>query len=852
MFDKDSEKHLLRQLSNNQVVLFLGAGFSRGAKNMLGEDFPTGWGLGEKMWHFLSYNGNYDSTPLAQMYQRFLTAGIKKNEKSTFLETNLLSGDIPDFYDAYAIPHWFKIYTINIDDILSRTFRKSGRPVDELRYPIDQYSERDQSLETTQVVYLHGQLPCEPDEVIFSTQQYAKAQLSHQPLYGQFVYDYATLPTVFIGTELDEPLFEKYIEAREGKYGFRELRPKSYLITPNLSPVKADNLRDNYNVHHISGTAEDFANWIKSVKSELPVRNDILKRTFPNLLSVVQYADLAGVSRKTILQFAKAFNRVPKEFTVENDRSGFLSGTSPRWNDIVRELDIPRSITSDVYTCLESVLDADSKSDKVHLLSIIGYAGSGKSTLLKRLGIMLSQSGRTVFLSYSDFIPKVHEIIDVLNVIDEQVVFLFDNAENAMSQLPSLIDSFNKELKNPPILVLGIRTNFSNRIDHFISPDTIIRKDFRIPDLNDTEIHHLIEKLDEHNLLGILKGKSEHQRFKEFKYRANRQILIAMKEATNGKSFGDIISDEFYGIQPAEAQILCLCIALNTELGFTNSKQDLVGFSKASHIEALNYFETVLQGTIMWVGNGSRFMLRHRILADFMIRHCADPEMLKESYIRVLSILAPELKKDHGPSKKFNLFKSLINHQTLYRRFKGDIDQARDVYDSITDYFNDDAHFWLQYGSLEVEGKGGNLNLAENYLTQAESLAPGSQYVQNAKCNLLYRQARSADNLSEAIFYREQADQLAQGLLLSVGREDSYIFHIYCGGRYRFVSRWVVDREEKKRELDELKSSIRTALTFHPFNDKLKIVSDAINRAYLQLGLNDELEDPELPNYIDN
>lgn len=28
MFDKDDEKYLIRQLSNNQVVLFLGSGFS--------------------------------------------------------------------------------------------------------------------------------------------------------------------------------------------------------------------------------------------------------------------------------------------------------------------------------------------------------------------------------------------------------------------------------------------------------------------------------------------------------------------------------------------------------------------------------------------------------------------------------------------------------------------------------------------------------------------------------------------------------------------------------------------------------------------------------------------------------
>ncbi len=849
MFDNNDKEYLIRQLSNNQIVLFLGAGFSRDAKNRNDENFPSAWELGKKMWNFLNYKNDYDGTPLPQMYQAFLSAGIKKQKKREFLENNLLSGEIPDYYDLLTIPYWFKVYTINIDDIISTTYRKNKKSIEELKFPFAQYSERDQSLETTQVIYLHGKLPSEPEDIIFSTQQYAKAQLSHQPLYGQFVYDYATLPTIFIGTELDEPLFDRYIEAREGRFGFRELRPKSFLITPNLSPVKVDNLKNNYNVHYISGTAEAFLGWINTIQDKLPERKEILRRTFPNLLSILDYADIIGVSQKSILSFSKAFVRVPREVTPEKERSGFLTGTSPRWNDIVIELDVPRTITSKIKEHIENELDNKSTTKKIPVFNLIGYAGSGKSTILKRLGLTLSQNGRTVFLSYSDFIPNVREIIDVLMCIEEQVVLLFDNAKNVLSQLPNLLSSFNRELKHPPIVVLSIRTNYFNRLSQYISFDFIERTDFKIPDLDDKEINYLIEKLEDNNLLGVLKGMSNNNRFKEFKYRAHRQILIAMKEATNGKSFNDIIRDEYDSLQPTEVKTLVLCIALNTELGFTNSKQDLVGFSKVSHIETLNYLVTVMQGTILWVGNGSRFMLRHKILADYMIKNCASIEMLKDAYIRVLSVLAPELKNNQGPSKLFNLFKALINHKTLYRRFKSDIELAREVYDSITDYFNDDAHFWLQYGSLEVEGKGGNLKLAENYINQAESLAPNSHYIQNAKCNLRYRQAATADSIEEAIPLKNEADELAQTLLLTIGKQEPYIFHIYCGGRYKFISKWITDKDKKKNELRELKGSIKTAITLHPFNEKLKIVSDAIDRAYLQLGIMDDLQDPEIPDF---
>jgi energy-coupling factor transporter ATP-binding protein EcfA2 len=850
MFNKDEEKYLTRLIASNQVVLFLGAGFSRDATNLLNEKFPTGQTLGQKLWTFLEVKGDYDKTSLTEMYQAFLTAGVKKDRKLSFLNSNLMSSDIPDIYNEVSFPYWYKIYTVNIDDVLTKVYRRKGKGIEELKFPHDQYSERDQSLETTQIVYLNGKLPCDPDEVIFSTKQYAKANLSHQPLYAQFVYDYAAMPTIFIGTELNEPLFETYIAARENKHGLPELRPKSFLVTPELSPVKAENLRTNYNVHHVKGYTSDFLAWLESIKHVLPDRITILKKTFPNFINIYDYAKLTGVPKKSLNEFAKSFNRVPREFNAPKERSGFLMGTSPRWNDIYFELDIPRSITKHVFNSIELSYSA-SVNSKTKVINLTGYAGSGKSTILKRLGFMLSQNGRTAFLSYSAFVPKNDEIINVLHAIEDRVVLLFDNANNVMTQLPELIKKLNNELKNPPVIVLGIRSNYLNKLDELLDPDFAEIESFKIPDLDDLEIENLIAKLEENNLLGLLNGKTKSQRFYEFKNRANRQILIAMKEATNGKSFEEIMKDEYNVIQPSEAKILCTCISLCTEQSYPNSKQDFIGFSKIDHNQALNFLNTVLHGTIMWIGSGNQFMIRHKILADYFIKNCSSIDILKEAYIRVLSVLAPELRRNNiGNARMFNLFKALTNHQTLYRRFKNDINLAREVYDSIASYFNDDAHFWLQYGSLEVEGKDGDLKLAENYINQAESLFQNSRHIQNAKCNLYYRLAYSSETLEEAIIYKEKADALGHILLLSIGKEEPYIYHIYCGGRYNFISKWIKDKDEKRIALLDLQKIVKTAITFHPRNERLEVAANAIKRAYINLGISENLEDPEIPDFL--
>lgn len=848
MFKENDSKYLKRLIGRNEVVLFLGSGFSRDATNTLGEKFPTGYGLGEKLWNFLGYSGDYDKTSLPEMYQAFVNAGIKKTKKIDFLQNNLLSENIPEYYNSICIPHWYKIYTLNIDDILNKVYRRNNKKVQDVIFPKDEYIDRDISLDSTNVVYLHGKLPCNPEDIVFSTKQYAKAQLSHQPLYGQFVYDYATKPTIFVGTDLNEPLFERYIEAREGRDGYAERRPKSFLISPSISPVKADNLRNQYNVHHIEGTTETFLEWIKSIANELPSKESILRDTFPNLLCIIQYADLTQISTKSINEFARSFNRVPTEFKIKGNRSGYLMGASPTWDDIHRELDIPRSITKSLFDYTEEKINDNTQNSKINVINIIGSAGSGKSTITKRLCLQLSQNGRTVFLTFSDFIPRVDYIYDVISAIKERVVLVFDDVKNVLPQIINIVKECNK-LDKPPIFIISIRSNHYDKLNYYIDSELVEKIDFKIPDLDDIEIGNLIEKLGKNNLLGVLQGKTPSERFKEFKYKAKKQILIAMREATRGMSFDEIIKDEFDQITPKEAQTLCLCVAINTELGYTNSVQDFVGFSKVSHSEALNYLDTILAGTIIWVGNNNdRFILRHRILADFLIKYCADIDMLKEAYIRVLSILAPELKKNSGPSRKFNLYKSLINHQTLYSKFKNDIECARNVYDSVSSFFNTDSQYWLQYGSLEVEGNGGNINLAENYLDQAESISPNNPHIKNAKCNLYYRKSYYASDLIYAREYEVKATNLAKEQLLLVGKDDHHIHHIYCKGSYYYITKWIIDKSEKSDKLKELMKIIDNSIKIHPRDKKLEAAKEAITRSYLQIGVNDSsLTDPDIP-----
>ncbi len=237
-------------------------------------------------------------------------------------------------------------------------------------------------------------------------------------------------------------------------------------------------------------------------------------------------------------------------------------------------------------------------------------------------------------------------------------------------------------------------------------------------------------------------------------------------------------------------------------------------------------------------------MIRHKVIAEFFAAHCDNIELLKEAYIRVLSVLAAELMNSKSYSRKFTLYKELINHRKLYKRFKEDVNQARYIYDSIVEAFNYDSQFWLQYGSLESEGEGGDLELAENYINQAESLDGKSYYIQNAKGNLLFKKALEAKNLVLANEYKEEAEKILLNTIANYGNTDAYCYHIFCARYYDWIITYIKDSNLKNKGLQRLLKIAKKGMEYHPRNKRFQDLATVINKAYLNTGVNAEIEDP--------
>ena len=357
--------------------------------------------------------------------------------------------------------------------------------------PEDDPEERDQFLESVQAVYLHGRLPCSPEDLIFSRGQYARSSLVQLPLYEQFIREYSTFCTVFVGTSFDEDLAWQYIEQRKGRpRKINEHRPKSFLIDPEIDPIQS-RLLEQYNIKPIPFSVDDFLTWLSEHQQKLPSRSSLLSEKFP-LLNEFSRWQVSPRYSGAIRDFSSTFISLSHKEGFP-DRSLYLLGASPSWNDLNNGLDAPRSMTNTIF---KDVMDRLSSATPLSLLVLLGSGGAGKSTILRRLGLDLVRAGKKVFFTDAQELPRPSSIANALIGFDDSIILLFDNADVTLRELPHLISEF-AHVEKPLVVVVAARTNDYDRLTGKFD-DSVNFTEHRIRRLEREEIVNIIGILEDH------------------------------------------------------------------------------------------------------------------------------------------------------------------------------------------------------------------------------------------------------------------------------------------------------------------------------------------------------------------
>lgn len=826
--------YLARQFEAGTLLLFTGAGFSESALDSRGNRLPLGATVAEELWQICFPNEARDaSSSLQDLFEIALSKHRTALVEYLQVRFSVLPASIPAEFEVWFRAPWWRIYTLNVDDFELAAARRFSLPrriaaLSSLA-PAQRVFDERPAPGALEVVHLNGLAKDGPEGVTFSTLQYARRQTGADRFYPQLVAELVGHPIVFVGSTLDESPLWQHIELRgvKGSRENRELRRKSFIVSPTLSRARQALLRE-FNVHWIQAGAVEFS---KEVLSRLG-------KQFATGLDVLGHAARPAGKARAEVPLVDTLSGRPS-----GSRSHYLVGDEPTWGDILEGRATLRESDGVILSTALTLLSAygDSPEGSGSLLLLSGTAGSGTTTGSMRLALRLSAEGYRVGWvgSYEELSPR--EIETFAGPHDGRRVLFIDSAERYGAELGSIAVSILRT-GGVALLVLGMRAAHVDRLLGGPRLEGIRLQEIPVPLLSDADILGLLDVLEKNNLLGRLTGLDRAEQLRAFQKVADRQLLVAMIEATSGRRFEEKIFGEWEDLSEPEKLAYGL-VALGYALGHRLDREQVLLASGDASNDVLNALDGLVRRNILRGDADELVRARHRLVAEKLV-----DELLvqQQEFVRLLHArlafsaalrVRPGLRRS---DKSWRLLKVLLNHERLYRQF--DYAGATAVYDEVEALLSWDYHFRLQRGCLELEY--GQVRLAENLLESAYSLGEGDHRVATAYAHMLFKKACMSPESPEAAGLAERAVDLLQEQIRNRGTRDSYPYHVLGSQGLSWVRRGRLAETVRTAFHATLVRTLQDGMKKHPGSSDLKQLLDDLRREDLMRVVRDSTRDP--------
>lgn len=805
-------------------VLFTGAGFSCAATAAAGGTLPTGGQLRDELWKIAAPGATRDASSLQDIYNLALTTNPKALAEMLRSRLAVDRSKIPGFYESYFSLPWHSIYTINVDDLEEAVASRSElpfslRPTSATR-PGSTAGLTD-TPEVIPVVHLNGTMADIPDHVTFTTPQFAKRLVTPDAAYAALGALLLSRPIVYVGTTLDEPSLWYYIEARgwPGRGRLKELRPKSYLVARGI-PFAKQKLLEEYNVHWVDMSAEDFA-----AKVIEPTRGSLLVPGLDARSSLRSWrkAPKQGAHRGHLPTVGELQSQHPSA------PSDYLLGQEPIWADILQGRAIVRVVDVDLAKSSQRSLN----NEESVLLLVTGTAGSGKSTTLMRLASVLASGHEHAYFVDRERDISTREIATQFLGDKDAKVLLIDDAVRYGASLAEMSARIFRERRGV-LIAVGVRAGQVSRLFPTQSVPGAAYREIQMPHLADADIDGLIETLERHHRLGRLAGMSHGERRAAFKEeeRAGRQLLVAMIQATSGRKFEEKAVDEFMELSGAERQIYGL-IAVAGSQGFSLTVEEILVATGETEVPSMTSLDNLhTRGLLVhpYPELRRQYQIRHREIARVVFEHiCAQSWAV--DFISALAFSVASLVDRTGPrsARRWRLLKRILANRLLSDVMG--VVEARRVYAAVEPLLDWDYHFWLQRGTMEVDT--GDLFLAENFLNQAMAHNADDPLVRTEFAHLQLRLAIASPRATTSRGRVTDALAEMQDQIRERGLRDSYPFHV-LGSQILAWTRVAMLPPAEARELLEMAIKlVEAGITAHPKTEELLSLREDLKKEYL-------------------
>jgi tetratricopeptide (TPR) repeat protein len=258
-------------------------------------------------------------------------------------------------------------------------------------------------------------------------------------------------------------------------------------------------------------------------------------------------------------------------------------------------------------------------------VAILGPAGYGTTTLLMILATeLVKQKAGPVFMLKPGARFIEGDVEFAISLFAQPAFFFVDNAADHGDTLRVVIQLL-RDQNRTAMFVLGERLNEWRQ-----SRVRIYTEEYEVEPLSDIEIENLLDCLEKHHELNQLQPLARKLQALIIKSKYGKELLVALREATEGKDFDAILEDEYRGINNSDAQRVYLTVSCFYQHGafirdgllskVTNIPLSALYDQTGPATEGVVIYECVDEGQQLYGGRA-----RHRTIARVVWERCGSP-----------------------------------------------------------------------------------------------------------------------------------------------------------------------------------------------------------------------------------
>jgi len=582
--------------------------------------------------------------------------------------------------------------------------------------------------------------------LILGSEEYAKYRKNRDRLFDHFQEWGREYPIIFCGYEIADPNLQQIL------FDLSDMginRPQYVIVSPTLNDFDL-RLWQGRRFTTLKITLEQF---LSKIDNLIPKHNrtlSSLRRESETSIGHIISSNV-NLSDQLIRYLDSELEHVHVGLATHGiTPQEYYRGVNDSWSPYQQELDVRRRITDDIIT--DVILDDSNELVRVFVLK--GHAGSGKSAILRRVAWESVTDYDSVVLWLKEGgIIRPTLIRELYNLLDRRFTIFIEDFYQEKEDIKKLFDVANKHQFRINIII-GARTNEWNVYGDELEPN--IDRNYELKDLSEKEIKVLLEKLEQHNCLGELVNKPYDERAQYFELTADRQILVALHEATYGDPFEKILYNEYSNITPMEAQMLYLDICTLNRMG-VGVRAGLI--SRVSGIN-FEYFrnrlfkplEHVVRTVHDWKVKDILFKTRHPLIANLVFNQVLSNQKERaDQIIRMLRYMNVDYETDHIA------FCELIRGRKVAELFSHRA-YADQLYKAANETTAPKGFIEHQRAIFELHHPGGNIKSALQAIKNAEESDSGTdKSIDHTKATIFRELSLKANTVIEKERYRKEA-----------------------------------------------------------------------------------------------